>query len=422
MGERREAQQTPRAHRSPGADGGAAAVGGAKQGRSKRWTARHVRSLRLACASLLLACLGLLGMAGAAGAATYDMRGEWDYALTCSCGQKASGTMMLRSMEPVSGEYSGTIALEGFNGTVSGTVSGSSLSLKIVLPNTPFGEYTFTVQAGTIEAAKNEVSGSGVYTTGHSTEKPTGTIRATRIRSLAQIEKEEQEAVERAREAREKAEKETKEREAKEAEERPIKEKEAAEKREREAQEKQQAKEQQEAKERQEAKEQQEAKTRQEAKEREEKASKEAAAGSGQNQTPGTGGAKQGPTNAPGPAPAKPSTKTLAVNSSGLVSLELSNSNQYAISGDVALAAASAGKAASATGKGKTALFANASFTISPYAKKLVRLKLSKSAAAALANHKSLRVAIKITTRATGHSSTTKTYTVTLQAASRTRH
>jgi hypothetical protein len=110
------------------------------------------------------------------------------------------------------------------------------------------------------------------------------------------------------------------------------------------------------------------------------------------------------------------------VSSSGIVSIELSDANSYAISGNITLSAATAGKSGSDASKGKTTVLAEGPFAVASHATKLVKLKLSKSAAAELADHKSLRVAIKVTTRASGHSPVTRAYSVTLQALSRTRH
>jgi flagellar biosynthesis GTPase FlhF len=347
----------------------------------------------------------------------YDIRGEWQYSLTCSCGQNAPGTLLLGQEEPSSGAYSGTTVLDGLiSGTASGTITGSSLALEIVLPHAPPSgeEFTFTVASGTLESAKNEFSGSGSY--GASAGNATGEIKAKRVRTLAQIEQEEEEAAQRAKEAKEKAEKEAKEKAEKEAEEKPLKEKaeaeqherEAKEKAEKEAKEKQQAKEQQEAKERQQTKEQQEAKARQEAKEREEKASKEAPPGK--------------TTRGSAPLPAKPNTKTLAVSNSGLVSFELSNLDNYAISGDVTLMAGTGAKASGRSGKHKSPVLAESPFSLSSYATKVVKLKLSKSATAELARRRSLRLAIRITTRAAGHPPVTKTYNLALHAAGHRRH
>jgi outer membrane biosynthesis protein TonB len=383
------------------------------------------RPLRLALLSTLSALALMLAVVGVASAdSPFDMRGEWVYTLTCSCGQNSSGSMLLRQMEFPSGKFSGTTELGGLlSGTVTGVATSTSVSLELYFPSTPFGESRFTLENVTLETAKGEFSGAGTYN-----PQTTGMLSAKRVRTLAQVEKAEQEAAERAKEAREKAEQEAKERELKEAEEKPIREKAEAEQREREAtekaqkeatekqqakeqqeaREKQQAKEEQEAKEAQQAKEQQAAKAAQEAKEREAKAAAEAALHSVKPPT--------------APTPAKPSTKTIAISNSGLVSLELSNPNAYGISGEVALMAGSAKASGSSTGSRKSSTLAASSFAISTHAKKLVKLKLSRSAAATLANRGSLRVVIKITTGATEHSSITKTYSVTLQSPSRTRH
>jgi hypothetical protein len=396
---------------------------------------RAGRALRIALVSALLALIACLGLAsGASASPVYDMRGEWQYSLTCTCGQNATGTMLLKQMEFTSGAFSGTTKIDGIlEGTASGTVTGTtSLSLDLVIPHAPPSgeEFTFTMTSGALESAKNEFSGTGSY--GASAGDATGEIKAKRIRSQAQIEKEEQEAIQRAKEAKEKAEQEAKELAEKEAAEKPIKEKAEAELHEREAKEAQEAKEKQAAKEAQEAKEKQAAKEAQEAKEKQaakeaQEAKEKQAAKEAQEAKEKQAKAVTTKTSVVGPA--KPNTKTIAVSSSGVVSIELSNPDGYAISGVLTLSstgatksAVTAGKKAAVTAGKKAATLAESPFSIAAHATKLVKLKLSKSAAAELAGHKSLRVAIKLTTRATGRSSTTSTYSVTLQSPSRTKH
>jgi hypothetical protein len=153
----------------------------------------------------LLACVLLAGFTTEASATTYDMSGEWAYELTCACSPTLPGTALITHMELTSGEYSGTTLLDGeIPGTFSGTVTGSELSLSLVLPHTPEGELTFTMADGTLETSTNEFSGTGVY---NSVGNPSGEIKAKLLRTLKQIEeKEEKEKFE--REGREKGEKE----------------------------------------------------------------------------------------------------------------------------------------------------------------------------------------------------------------------
>ena len=376
------------------------------------------RPLRLALLSLLSMLALSLGAAAVARAdSPFDMRGEWAFTMTCSCGQSTPGTMVIRQMDTTSGAFSGTTELDGLiPGTATGTSTSSTVSLELYFPHTPYGESRFMMENAALEPVKAEFSGSGTY----NPSTNTGTLTAKRIRTLAQVEQAEKEAAERAKEAREKAEKEALEREAKEAEEKPIREKAEAEQHEREAKEKaqqeatehQQAKEQQEARERQSAKEQQEAKERQQAKEqqeareRAERAAREAALVK--------------PPTAP-LEPAKPSVRTISVSNSGTVSLQLSDPDGYAISGEVVLTGG-ASKGGASSAKHTHSTLAHGTFTIAAHAKTLVKLKLSRSAAAMLANHRSLHVEIEITTNASGYTPVTKTYGVTLQSPSRTRH
>ncbi len=355
----------------------------------------------LASALVVLTC-SLAAASAADASATYDMRGEWTYTLTCSCGQSARGTMLLRQMEFTSGAFSGTTVLDGLlEGTASGTVTGdSATSLKIALPDTPSGELTFTAPAATIEPTSNVVTGSGSYNGG-----ATGEIKATRTHTLPEVEQREKEEAERLKKdkeieeaeekqkAKEKIEAEEKQKASKETEEKQLKEKAEAEQREQEAKEARERQQSKEAKEAQEARERQQSKEAKEAQEAKERAT----------QTP---------------TPVKPTTKTLAVSGSGLVSLELSNANAYAISGEVSLIV---GANKSTAAQHKSTTLAEGSFSIASNAGKLVKLKLSKNLAAKLARRKSLPVVVQITTRASGRTSITTTYSVTLRAAGHAR-
>ncbi len=364
--------------------------------------------LRLALTSTLLALVTSMGMAGAASATSnYDVRGEWHYSLTCTCGQSAEGTMLLTSMEPTSGTYSGTIILDGFKGTVSGTVTGTGLSLGIILPQTPLGEYRFTMPAGAIESLTKAISGSGYYNSGGSSN-PTGTITATRIRSQEQIEERELEEKKRAEEARKKEEEEAQKLKEKEIEERPQIEK--AEQEAREAKAKQEAKEREEK----EVKAKQEA---QETKEREEK-EKASSGGQGNSGTPPTQSSPSGPSSQTQPLAAiELITKSPSLGGSGSVSLDLANANSTPISGQLTLTAAGGAGAASRTPRsGKTTVLGEASFTIPAHGTAIVKLKPSKSARGMLLRHRKLRVTVRIVAHASGQAPITKTYSVTLEA------
>jgi hypothetical protein len=170
------------------------------------WRA-SVGGLRGVLLGTLAACVALLACAAVASAANYDVRGEWEYSETCSpCAQSEfHGPAVIKKME-ASGAYTGTQILERlFSGTVGGTVSENTLSL-LMSASTPGGEQTFTMPEGTINPATNEFSGSGYYN-GGGPSQPTGTFTAKRVRTLKQIEEqEEKEKFE--REGREKGEKE----------------------------------------------------------------------------------------------------------------------------------------------------------------------------------------------------------------------
>jgi hypothetical protein len=357
--------------------------------------------------ALAVALAALASHPGAARASAYDMRGEWKYSLTCSCGPVAEeGVMIVRQMNLVSGEYSGTNSLSGFSeGTASGIVSGTSLSLEMPLPLTPLGPSSYTMTNGTLEVAQEAFSGSGYY--GASPGGLTGEIKASKTRSLEAVEKEEQEAAERAQEAKEKAEKEAKEREASEAAEKALKEKAEAEHKEKvEAEQRElQAREQQEAKARQQAKEQAE-------REAKEKAAREASVP--QQPTGGSGGPQQLPTEPL--AAAHPLARTVSVGRSGIVSFELSNPNAYGVNGEVAL------EPSGATGRQRGTRLAKSQFSISATATRTVKLKLSKLVVAEIARHRSIHLQIKVTTRATGHSASVTSYVLIVRGAAHTHH
>jgi hypothetical protein len=352
----------------------------------------------LACALLALVAFG--GAVGSASATTYDPRGEWSYTITCSCGQPAEGTMLVKSMNFSTGEFSGTINFDGLlSGTISGTVTAGKLSLKLVLPDTPGGEQSYTMPEGAIESTKNEISGAGFYNSG----SPTGEFAAKRTRTIEEVEKEEEERRIRAEKERKEYEAREKAREAKEAEEK-------AEKAKQEAEELPAI----------EARKRAEQEAR-EAREKEEQKSRESASkGNQQTQSPGQS-VNTGPAIVPVLQPAEPNGKTLDATGSGLVPLVLANTNGYEISGNVTLLGAGGAKAAGAASRHKAAVLATGSFSIAPHASEPVKLKLSRSAAAALARHRSLRVTVEITTTAAGQPPSTKTYSVTLHAAHRAR-
>jgi outer membrane biosynthesis protein TonB len=388
----------------------------------RRRAVSHNRPLRTILLSSLLAFVLLAGFSTAANATQYDMRGEWTYTLTCTCGQGAQGSMVITQMEP-SGSFTGTTLLEGFGGPVTGTLSGTNVTLDVRIPSTPIGEQSFATTEGTLDAATNTVTAPIAYNGGGS--EPTGTVTATKIHTLEEVEKatkekEEQEQKEREKEEQEKIQKakeQEKIKQEKEAQEKQAaKEKAEQEEKERPAKE---AKAAQEAKEKseKEAKAAQEAKTAQEAKEKAEKEAKAAqeakAAKEREEHEKSSAGA--------GGQPALLVGKTFAVSASGQVSLELSNANGYSVSGGVTLTASSASKASATAskgkGKGKAPALGDGSFTISAHGTKVLKLTLSKSAIAQLKRHKTLRVLATITTHASGQPTITKSYSITLQAA-----
>ncbi len=173
-----------------------------------------VRTPRRVLLGVVTVCVALLACTAVASAANYDVRGEWKYAMTCSpplsspsacSASEFQGVAVIETQE-AGGAYSGTQVFEAtFSGTVSGTVIENTLSMRIGI-STPQGELSFSMPEGTINPATNEFSGSGSYNGGGSNQ-PTGTLTATRLRTLEQIE-EQQEKEKIEREARAKGEEE----------------------------------------------------------------------------------------------------------------------------------------------------------------------------------------------------------------------
>lgn len=395
--------------------------------RAGQWRRGPIRRLlRPTLLGVLLAYAALSGLASTASASTtVDLRGEWSLTFNCAECQfvlgephTLHGTSVIRQMDASSGNFSGSVLLGGvLPGTIIGDLSASAFSSMVVEVMTP-APYAFTMTSGTVNGGENEISGTGYFgPPGPSGQA--GTLTAKKLRSYEAIVKEEQEKKEKAeKEAKERAEKVAKEKaekEAKELVEKEAKEKEtqAKEKAEQEARATQEAKEKTEkeaqaareakAKSEAEAKAAQAAQAAKEAKEREER-EKSSKGGKVVGQSAGLSG------------------KTFAVSSSGLVSLGLSNPNGYAISGQVTLAMASAGKASHGTAKVKVTILGEGPYALSSHATKTVKLKLAKAALAALERQKTLRVVVKIATRAGGHATIVKTYTVSLKLAPAHKH
>jgi hypothetical protein len=384
------------------------------ESRDRQRPAHHKRSPiapRSIVLSVLFVCALLFGPTANAGAVeTYDVRGEWSYTLTCTCGQNATGTALFTEMDSGTGKFSGTTILNGaFSGTASGTVTGAQASLNLILPSTPLGEMTFAMPEGAINAETNEITGSGAYN-GGGAGQPTGVFTGKLVRTLAQIEQEEAEKAAQEKAAKEKAEKELKEKEQKEEEERPLREKAEKEAKEKELQERAA---------------QEKAALEKAAQEKAalEKAATEKTATSGQGSGSPSGNGTGG-SGSKGSKTTSPSftAKTLTIPSTGLVSLSLSNPGGSSLSGNVTLTVAPSGKAATTKGKGKPVapkpvVLGSASFTIPAHGTKTVKVKLSKSGRAQLSQHKVLHVLVKIVARAGGGVATVKTYKVTLRAS-----
>jgi flagellar biosynthesis GTPase FlhF len=365
--------------------------------------------MRSALVGMLTALLTLVGGVGVARASVYDIRGEWSFETVCQgctfpkVDEKAATSAVTFRKEEANGDFTGTAQLGGASGTVVGTITGTQMSAVITVP-LPEGSFKFNIVGATIDEATNTITGEGPWQFG--SESGNATFTGRRIRSLGQIEKEEKERSEKEQREREQQEKELKEKqEVKEKEEAVQHAKEAEEAKakeviEKEAQAKQREKEQQEK----EALEQK-ARTEKAAQESTERKAKEEEA--------------QRIAAALVPATLVEKT-TLTAGASGSLSLSLSNPNDYTISGEITVTAGSAGKASHGSAKGTAAVLASASYTAPPHgSQEAVKLKLSKSALATLKSHKVLHATVQITTDATGKTSVTKTYSITLKAPKR---
>lgn len=313
-----------------------------------------------------------------------NVRGEW--ALTLEDGpEKVSGIALITTEANPKNEFVSSAALfeSAIPGAFSGTLQDGKATVKITTEAGgpyPAGEFTSTKILVSSTNDPTSMSGSGKLTLGP-TELEGTQLTATRIKTYQEVlereanegkakEQQEREATE----AREKA-----EREAKEKTEREIQEKTARaakEKTEHEAQEKAAR----------EAKE----KIEREAREAAEKAAKKTKLVSVQL-----------------------AGKSFTVGATELLSLPISNPNPYAISGRVTLLMSKSSRSA---GK-KIGSLGTVSFGISPDGKQVINLKLSTSGREEVAHQATLRAIATITTKASGQTTTTKTFDLTLRAA-----
>jgi hypothetical protein len=371
---------------------------------------RHLaarRAMRLIALGALLVCAAITSSAASASAATYDIRGEWEAKLTCTCNSQTTTASLLITKMESSGEFSGTVSLDSlFPGTITGTLTQSDDDLVLLIAaTTPLGPSTFTMTSGAVNTATNEMSGTGYFEGGGTTGKPSGALTGKRLRTYAEVQKAEEEKRLKAEEEARKRALEAKEREAKEKE---LKVKETQE---REAKEKEKAQQEKEAL---------------EAKERAEKASKESVGQGGGQTSGGQGGTTQNGNTSTPPPPLTPvtlTTRSPSLSGAGTLSLGLSNANGSPISGQLTLIGSSAAKAGKGSrGGAKAAVLGEASFAIPAHGKALVKLRLSKSARAALARRGKLRVTVKIVTSASGQAPIVKSYSLTLQLAGHAHH
>ncbi|MGC2372474.1 MAG: hypothetical protein WA484_01245 [Solirubrobacteraceae bacterium] len=303
-----------------------------------------------------------------------NIRGEW--ALTLKYGPETThGTALITEEANLKNEFASASAL--FEGIVPGTFSGTLEGEKATVTVTteaygPIPASKFTSNAMTITSGSESLSmsGAGIFAVPAAKLEAPGELTAIRTHTYAE-----------------------------------VKQREAKEKQEREAEEAKKAKE---------AREAEEARAKQ-AREAQEKLEKEATLKQTVTSiTPGGG-------NVVTLLAAEPTAKAFTAGGSGSLSLGLTNPNAFAVQGHLTLVAGGAGgahKASAAKGKKKaTVSFGTASFTISAHGSETVKIKLSRTARGDLTRHKALRVTLTLTTSATGMSSISKTYSLTLHAS-----
>jgi hypothetical protein len=321
-----------------------------------------------------------------------NIRGEWSLVVKAGP-QTSNGTALIKAEANTKNEFvsSSTLFESIVPGSFSGTLEGSKATVTVTTESygpAPANEFTGEKMTVKSSGSSLSISGTGKLYSNKILLTESATLVATRIKTYAEVTtREAKEKLE--REAKEKAEREAKEkteREAKEKAERETKEREAKEKAEREAREKQ------------------------------EREKREAAEKTPPTKTPPSG---NGPN--PGLVSVQLAGKTLTIGATGLLSLQVTNPNAFAISGRVTLLVAQspkAGKASAPRGRAskKSRSLGTVSFGISPDGKQLVKLKLSQGGRAELARHKALHVLATVVTQASGQTTTTKTFSLTLRA------
>jgi len=322
-----------------------------------------------------------------------NVRGEWS--LTLEVGSQTTHGIALVTKDAGSkNEFasSGALFESVIPGTFSGVLEGNKTSTTVTTEAYgPFPASQFTSAAMDVNSSSNptSITGSGTLTVG-ATNLP-ATLTATRIKTYKEVtERLAKEKLE--QEAKEKQEKEAKEKLEREAKE--TLEKEAKEKLEREAKEK----------------------LEKEAKEKLEREAREAAEKAATSKSP-VGGSGSTPTL----VSVLLTGNTLTVGPSQLISLQVTNPNPYAIAGRVTLVAESAKTSKHHTTAGKAISLGTTSFGVSAKGKQTVKLKLSKAGQAAISHTSVLRVIATIATHANGQTTATKSFVLTLHAATQKR-
>lgn len=155
---------------------------------------RVTRRMRpVAALGLLLAWLAFAWLPASASATTPEMRGEWELVVKTT-GAVSMGKTVITTEANAKGEFTSPPIHfnNGTTGTLSGTLEGSTASVKIITepfgpyPSSEFSSTTMKVETG---AGSLALSGEGTFTLG-SIKQP-ATLVVTRIRTYKQIEEQE---------------------------------------------------------------------------------------------------------------------------------------------------------------------------------------------------------------------------------------
>lgn len=302
-----------------------------------------------------------------------NVRGEWELVLTAGP-MSVKGLARIKTSADTASKFASSSAL--FEGSVPGTFSGTLglTEATVEVTSEAFGGTRFTSSEMAVASSPTSMSMAGNGTLQAGSYEGPASLTATRVKTYAQlVEAEAQEKL--AAEAKEREERET--REALERQEREQREREAA--------------------------------------------AKQSTQGSGDDGQAGGGSSQPVATT----LSARPTGKTFAVSSAGVLSLSLANPNALAANVRVTVLSAMPIKAKSASGKrsraGRRIVLASGSSAISAEGQVKLSLELTRAGRALLAKHRSLAAIVKVVTQVTGQAEASTSYRIVLRAKAPSR-